>query len=496
MKKNNFDFTIPSRQSNVAILMILYKTFNFVFRQALPIVVVVLLGGNEQRTGRIVFILIGIAIISMLYSILNFFRSRFYINEDELIYETGVFSRKKTVIPFEKIQTINFEQSIIHRFFNVTRLKIDTAGSVKSEFEFHAIDEDKATVLRDLLISKKYVPTSKNEDDSDQVETKEVLYKPVMSLGVAELWKVGITENHLKSGGLIIIFFFWIFQNLNEAGLDVDEYSGGMDQIDLSVMLAAVMAVLFFMAAFLISLFRTVINYYDLRMMRSDHGFKIESGLLTKKAISALDHKIQQIGWSDNLLRKMVGYKNLYLKQASSEIVRSAQTAKIPGCTNEHILSVVSSLYGDAGLFDMQMSGVDIRYFTRMTIILVGIGCILSLTSIWIYEKSYLIIIWSGIMYLIFSRYLSWRKKKFGFNGELIRIEGGIFGDKAEILPAYKIQGIALSDTPFQRRNKLTDLIIYTAAGRVRIPYISVQSASYMLNLFLYRTETDKRKWM
>jgi putative membrane protein len=498
MKKNEFDFAVPSRQSYVAILMILYKTFNFVFRQALPIVVVVLLGGSEKRGGKIVFILMGIALVSMLYSILNFFRSRFYVKNEELIFESGVFSRKKTLIPFEKIQTINFEQNIIHRFFNVTRLKIDTAGSVKNEFEFHAIDENKASALRDLLLSEKSRKSTVQESDTftTVAESQILEYSPVMSLTPFELLKVGITENHLKSGGLILIFFFWIYQNLNEAGLDVDEYSNGIDQFEFSTTLGAVLALLFLMTAFMISLIRTVVNYYDLRMLRSAHGFKIESGLLTKKAVSALDHKIQQIGWSDNLLRKLAGYKNLYLKQASSEIVQSSQTAKIPGCTQEHILSVVRSLYGDEGLFDIQLFAVDFRYFIRQALILSVAGAAVS-AIIYVYAEIHLLVfLWLFILYMILSRYLAWRKKKFGFNESLLRIEGGIFGDQAEILPIYKIQALELSHSPYQRRNELTDLIIHTASGRVTIPYIPIQTGTNLLNLFLYKTETDHRKWM
>lgn len=500
MKKNNYDFTHPTRQSYVAILMILYRTFTVIFRQALPIVVVVLLGKNEKSGSRLILIFIGIAILSMLYSIANFFRMRFYILNNELILESGVFSRKKTIIPFEKIQTINFEQNIVHRFFSVTRLKIDTAGSVKNEFEFHAIDEEKASALRDLIIAGKK-ETDKSAAFKDLSNTAEetqglIEYTPVMALDQWSLLKVGVTENHLKSGGLIIIFFLWIFQSMEEVGLDVDEYSGGVDKLEMSIALGSILMFLFLLASFIISLVRTVVNYYDLKMMRSAHGFKIESGLLTRKAVSALDHKIQQIGWSDNLLRKLVGYKNLYLKQASSEMVKSKQTAKIPGCSKEHIISVVESLYGDNRLFEIAMLGVDFRYFIRRSLILSLVAIIVSFVLFYTGHTAYIGIAIPILIYLVATRYIAWKKIKYGFDDELLRVEGGIFGDKAEILPIYKIQAVELHSSIYQRQHRLTDLIVYTAAGMVKIPYIHLDTGRQLLNLFIYKTETDKRKWM
>ncbi|MBK9256449.1 MAG: PH domain-containing protein [Saprospiraceae bacterium] len=496
MKKNEFDFTIPTRQSYVAILMILYKTFTVIFRQMLPVIAIVLIGGNEKRTGRILFVLIGISAVSMIYSIINFFRTYFVVEDDELIIYSGVFNRKKTTIPFEKIQTINFEQNIIHRFFDVTRLKIDTAGTDKNEFEFQALDLQKASALRDILLSKRNKIQSTQDGLESSTPAISIEFKPVMALTVTDLIKVGVTENHLKSGGLILLFFFWIYQNLNEAGVDIDEYSEEFPQFDFGIILAFLLILLFLTASFIISLVRSVVIHYDLKMLRSEKGFKIESGLFTKRETSALDHKIQQIGWSDNLLRKLVGFKNLYLKQASSVQLASRQTTKIPGCTDSHIASVVKSLYSADNLFNISMKRIDIRYFYRLLMIILPFGLIISGVLSFTDHASKIIWIWLVIGYLILNRFLSWRKKLYGFNEELIHIRGGVFGDKAEILPVYKIQAAELSDSPYQRSHQLTNLILHTAAGQIHVPYIPLSEAKKMLDYFIFRTQTDKRKWM
>ena len=89
------------------------------------------------------------------------FRYYFYIEEDKLIVEKGVFGRSKTIVPFERIQTINFEQNLAHQVFSVLRLKVDTAGSAQKEFEFDAIAIDQAQALRKIILEKKYYQSLK-----------------------------------------------------------------------------------------------------------------------------------------------------------------------------------------------------------------------------------------------------------------------------------------------------------------------------------------------
>lgn len=497
MKKNEFDFSVPNRQSYVAILMILFKTVNVLFRQLLPFVVVVLLGGSKSKTSYLLYTIVAVAVISMVYSVINFFKTYFIIQDGELVLFTGIFNKKKMSIPFAKIQTINFEQNIIHQFFSVLRLKVDTAGSEKNEFEFHAIQTDKAHALRDLVMSEKKAFVSKNDqsDVIDQEETR-VIYKPIMSLTTTELFKVGITENHLKSGGLIFLFFFWIYQNLQEVGVDVDEYSEEIPDVELGFAFIAFVVAVFLIVSIMISMVRTVVQHYDLQFLRSRSGFKIISGLFTKKEISALDHKIQHISWSDNLLKRLAGFKNLYLNQASSAELTSKQNINIPGCNISHITEVVRTLFGTVDFESFEMHKIDKRYFYRFTVIIGIVFALLSGLAYFLDQTDKIVYGLLVVLYLIGFRYVGYRKKTFGHDGELLYIKGGVFGDKAEVLPIFKIQAIELHQSPYQFKNQLCSISLYTASGRIMIPYISNDFAKNLSDIFLRKVESDRRRWM
>ena len=495
MKKSEFDFSIPNRQSYVAILMILYKTINVLFRQLLPAIVVIFIGGSKSKTTYILYFIVAVAVISMVYSLINFFKTYFIIQDGELILFTGVFNKKKMSIPFNKIQTINFEQNLLHQIFSVLRMKVDTAGSEKNEFEFHAIEKSKANALRDLVMIEKNTMTDITALESEKTKIEPV-YTRIMNLTPLFLLKVGLTENHIRSGGLVFLFFFWIYQNLQDVGLDVDEYSENIPEVDLGIGFITVIAILFLLVSVCISLIRTIVRHYDLQFLRSSRGFKIVSGLFTKREVSALDHKIQHIAWSDNLLRRMIGFKSLSLNQASSLAVTTKTNIQIPGCNMQHIAAVIKTLFGKVDLESFDMKPIDKRYFIRFaTIIGLFMTTIIGIVYYAGFPGKAFAVFVVGL-YFILSRYISYLKKAFGHNGELVYIKGGIFGDKAEILPIYKIQAMELHQSPYQTKHRLCSLSLYTASGRIKIPYIGLDLAKNLLNVFLLKVETDTRKWM
>ena len=500
MKKNNFDFNIPQRQSYVAILMIIWKTYRILIRQVFPLLIIFFVGKSAKSDfgNYLIYFVSAIACIGMIYSIMTFFRYYFHIDEDKLIVEKGIFGRSKTIIPFERIQTINFEQNLAHQAFSVVRLKVDTAGSSQKEFEFDALGKDQAHALREIILEKKskLKPVTELVASKTTEVEKEKTYKSILKLSIIDLIKVGITENHIRSGGLILFAVWWVWDNLSEAGLDPEKYTDDINPLAGGMIVVGILVLLFVILAFLFSLIRTVLKYYGLEFWRSDNGFKISSGLFTKKDTSALDHKIQMISWSDNLLRKIVGYYQLSLKQASSIAINSKSSINIPGCRQDQIDVVTRALYGATAFDGIEMEPVDIRFMYRRIIFLSLIGLPFMLLGYFDSKPLFLI---GGILlsiYFIVISYYRYKKCKFGYNGKMLMIRGGLFGDKAETLPIIKLQNVEISQSPYQRRKGLANVKIYTAAGSVIIPYVGYDRAIRLSNYLLYKTERSNKRWM
>jgi putative membrane protein len=505
MKRSEpIDFTIPQRQSYAAIVTILGKTIIVVARQILPLIAIMVISffkaskaDNSGKADLIFYTVIGVAILSMVYSIVNFFRTYFYLDGDELVLESGILYRNKISIPFDKIQTVDSEQSIIHRILNVAKVKVDTAGGAKTEFELSALDVDIAQSLRDVLIVKKSDLKPKTGDPALENQAIVPSQKLVMSLEPSELLRIGITENHLRSGWLIVIFAVWLFNALKDFGIDVEETYEDVDTSFFDLTVVMYVTIFFVVVSLIISLVRTVVRYYDLSFVRLPNGFKLIAGLFTRKEVSAMDYKIQYVDWSQNILQKIVGIHEMTLHQASiKDQMKKKERITIPGIIRSNIDLVTNSVFRRSGIEQLPIKPIDWRYFKRFATIVYIVFFVVCVAAFFV--NNYKIIIVASILasLLIIKRYVEWQKAGYGYDATHIWVKNGYIAGKYALLPIQKIQAIDIFQSPFQRRHDLCNIKYVTAAGSVSTPYISYAEGRYMLDTFIYDVENSKKVWM
>jgi putative membrane protein len=496
MKKNSQvpSFSTPQRQSYVAILLIIWKTYKIVFRQALPFLVVLLFGKSSLKADYLVWVIIGIAIISMIVSIINFFKFTYHIANDELIINKGIFRRKKISIDIDRVQTINLEQNIVHNLFNVVRLKADTAGSDKDEFSLDAVRKDTAEAFKDIVLRAKRNTKHSDPHSEDKVATFEQ-NKIIMSITPLELLKAGMVENHIRSSGLIIAFISYVYFNLQEIGINLEDYKDQIPAISFGLIVILSLFILVAVVSFIISMVRMVLRYYDLKLIRSGKGFSYTAGLFTKRTSSALDSKIQKITWSDNLLKKLPAINDLFFIQATSEKADTKKSIKIPSCKSNHIQQVLSALYPDFDLSMIILNKISPLWLKRQLLIRIILGASLIIAFYFINKSLILVVLVASLVWILHA-VLKFRKIRFGFSQEYFFIKGGMYADKHSVFPIYKLQSVKKLQTPYMRRNGVVSLTFYHASGRSTIPYIPKDRADMIYDYTLMKIESSKKRWM
>src|SRR5690606_38161769 len=215
--------------------------------------------------------------ISMLVSILQYYKFTFFIQGEELIVQSGILTRKKLSIPFDRIQAVNIEQNLVHKLFDVVMVKIDTAGSSTQEFELDAVSHATAFALKELVLQNPIAGTHTISDGEDAPAAKR--NTSILHVDLGTLLKAGLVENHLKSGGLIIAAVFWLGQNLSDIGIDVMQNADEVNAVLHNLLNLAILVIAFLVISIIISMTRMVVVNYDLRFFRQDNQFKIVSGL-------------------------------------------------------------------------------------------------------------------------------------------------------------------------------------------------------------------------
>jgi len=508
MQEETPNFSQPKRQSPIAIFLIVQKLIEQIIRQFWPILLVVILqnfdfqtkgssSSDDPYTTRILFV---IGALSAVGSIIAYFKFYYYIKDDEFVIEKGLFQKKKINIPFDRIQTINFEQNLIHRAFNVVSLEIDSAGSNQKEISLQAIKREEAEAIRAFIMTEKAKSQSMRPLEAQEIVLEEAQQDILMHLSPFDLIKVGISQNHIRGLGIIMGFGFWIFQTVvdykfleEQNPMDI---MGGED-MEKIVSFWTFLLFALIIISILISLVLTVFQHFNLRFFRTITGFKVVSGLFTRREESANINKIQLIRWQDSILKRIFNIFQLGLFQASSAAVNIRQSINIPGCYAYHINTVRATYFPEEENSPYSTHQISPLIIGRRVLYLGGIPALVFLINA-ILQSSIL----SGILALLWPLGIYWTSRifhknwKFHVSEEGILTEHGIIGTQFTLLKWYKVQAVKTRQTIYQAKKQVADLYFYTAAGTVKIPYVPLDKAQEITNYVLYKVEVDKRSWM
>jgi len=306
MSNNPSSLQEETRQSPVAILIILQRLFLIIIKSAWPVFVFYFINPQSKFEYYLTLIGIGAVALSTIGSLISYFTFYFRLEETELVMRSGLLNKTFRTIPFDRIQTISFTQNIIHRIFNVVQLDLDTAGSSGSELAIKALSHTKANAIKSFILDRKEaLPIQQEENQIPQAVTLEKSITTLLHLSVKDLLKIGVSQNHLRTVGIMLAFIFGLSQYAEEL---LSEEKG--EEIWLFVFGSAVIIttfiVLLLVAAFFLSLVNTILKYYNLRVLQSEGGYTITAGLFTKIEQSAQHQKIQLLEWRNNPIKRSV----------------------------------------------------------------------------------------------------------------------------------------------------------------------------------------------
>ena len=104
---------------------------------------------------------ITIMLTNILITYLGLKRKKYALRERDILYQTGLLWRQKTVIPFNRIQHAEVTQGPIQRMFDLGVLRIFTAGGSASDMNIPGLHYIKAQNLKEYILGK----TSSDEEE-------------------------------------------------------------------------------------------------------------------------------------------------------------------------------------------------------------------------------------------------------------------------------------------------------------------------------------------
>ncbi len=484
----------PTRQAPVAIALIIFDIIKSLIRTWWPFILIFIFRSNFISADQGKILVGGVTIFVVLFSIWRYFRFHFFTADEKLHVQSGVFTRAKLDIPFDRIQSISFEQNILHQLFNVVRLKVDTAGSSKEEFEFAALEKSRAKELREFIL--------RNRKEIEQVdEDKPIVQNQLVRLSISDLLKVGVSQNHLRTTGIILAFLLGLRERISDSlGVRyVDQFDYVTDRLFENIWVYGFgLFLLILVLSFFGTLVFSLLRYYDLQLVKTTDGYKVEAGLFNKREQAARDQKIQIVRWVTNPIRNFFKIAQLRFFQASSSAGTNKTSITVPGVPRESLKDILAYYLGDGAMvLEGKAYGIDKRFFKRRilyvgvlpTLALVGVAIISG--QIWWYVAAVLYFIFIGIF-----QYFLQKKWLYQIDNRGLVTRSGVIERTSRALLLHKVQGVQIRQSPYQHRKALANVIMHTASGDVTIPYVSLDVALRIKNYVLFRVESSRLEWM
>ena len=497
---NNFLFDEFSKQSTKGIFVIYVKQLFNALKATWVFAIIFVQQFSQLPEIAITWVYVGIVAGFLFFFIrayLIYSHFLFKIEAQHFVLKEGVLGKKNTSIPFDRIQNINFKQNIIQQMMNVYEVSIETAGSNSTEISIKALTLENAQALKVALTA-----VAENKGHAELYAEAE----PLLKIGLLELLKVSLTENHLQSLLIFIALVFGVLQQLNDVLEGVGKHDSLKEyvQIDPSDILnsftvVAILLLVLLCIGLLSSLVRMLLFHFNLTLFIKDSAFEITQGLFTKKSIVLNRDKVQSITISTNPIKEKLGISFVTFKQAASGNVKKKQQKliRIIGCLSHQIHTIKNVLYANETIDEQTRFYPDTYYLFRMYLrSTLGLLLLNAILIFLLKNFAWLFVNCISIPVVILLVHLKFRKAFYQFDQELLVVGSGRIESHVNYLPLFKVQNIKMKQTLFQKRRNVVNVVLQTASGKIRIPCIEKQRALALYNYILFKVESNKESWM
>lgn len=110
---------------------------------------------SQGRIGYLALGLGGLLVAGGIFGFVSWWRTRFWIEADELRVDTGAVFRQSRRIRIDRLQGIDIVQPFVARFFGLAELRMDVAGGSAREGSLAYLQVGEAQRLKDLLLTRR-----------------------------------------------------------------------------------------------------------------------------------------------------------------------------------------------------------------------------------------------------------------------------------------------------------------------------------------------------
>ena len=276
----------------------------------LPLLLAVISGGGAlslvvYAAGSAVAVVVGALQLA------SWMRFRYAVVGDELRVISGLIARRERLVPAERIQAVDFNESLLQRLFGVVGVKIETAagGSAESDVTLQALTRRDAQALRERLLTatgRAWAAGTRATADpaAGAIAAAPDSAQVIRSLSPGALVIAGATSGRIGPALALVV-----------AGLQfIDDIFGrplpallGFEAPGFTLAGALLLLAILAAGAWLLAIAGTVLTFAGFELRPDGDRLLISHGLLDRRRRTVPMARIQAVRVSEGVLRQPFG---------------------------------------------------------------------------------------------------------------------------------------------------------------------------------------------
>lgn len=396
-------------------------------------------------------------------TVVHFLTLRYRLVGQFLEIKIGLFYRQQRRLDVARIQNIELRQNPLHKFFGLSELHIETAGS-SEEGLLSALKIEEAQQLRDQIIEKRSIP--------EEIPVSD----PILSLNVVDLLLYGVTNNQV--GTVVVLSAIG-----SEALSLINPRTAQEIASNISFQNAIGIILLSFGLSWLWSCLRAITQHHRFKLFLSEYSLQTINGLITKRRVEIPRHKVQLVMLVEPWLRRLVGYGTLHIETAAFGVedghMRKTE-AIIPMVEKEHfslfVQKTTPQLDADPWNDPILPAHPKALYRSITKGFFQSIIPILILMFIF-RDQPYAPALASLVFLSIPLSILDWKGQGWLITPNSVVSRRGYLNRKTWIIDRKKIQSVHVYQSPFMRIHNLAHIVVYVAGTEIVLPDIDLEQA-------------------
>jgi putative membrane protein len=456
----------------------LFKAVGYLKTFVVPLIIATIVGSNRDFS---VWVPAGLLVPMIGAALWQQWIYRYGFSPDGLVIHEGLIFRNVRKIDYARIENVDTERGVLHRLLNVADVRVETSTGGGAEARIRVLGLDAVEAMRAKAFAR-------GAQHVDAVETSPSSVAPeqetLLVLGPGEIVRFGLIDNRgmiVVAAALGLLGQAGFFENL---GAGAGPLLRRLPLTDFAsfgwatrVLLGGVTAIVLLAGMRALSIVLAFAMLFDFRLTRAATDLHTRYGLLTRISRTLRQPRIQAVHQTETLLHRLFDRVSLRVDLAGSPGTaaegsqqggrsRSRDLWLAPLCSPNDAERLIRVALPQVRLSGFVWHALAPRARGRIFRALSLWWCVAaSAPAVWLTGWWAAAILPSALPLIWLHAHLYVKHTGWGLHHDFFVLKRGWLTRKLAVVRRDRIQSVRLRESPFDRRNRMTQLHVDSAGA-------------------------------